>query len=459
GDEKNDSWIFSLAVLLSSTLVYNSVGTIDQDSMEKLHYVTELTERIKLKAKATADDDDSAEFKRTFPSFIWCVRDFTLKLEQEGKQITEDEYLQNGLKLKKGLSKAIMSYNFPRECITNFFKYHKCFVFERPASTADLQRLEELSESQLEPNFVKQTHTFCNFVFKNSQTKTLAGGHCVTGRMLGNLAVTYVESIRSGSVPCMENAVLALAQIENTVAIQDALSVYEAEMRQAESTFPTETQDEFLEKQTQFQSMALKAFMGRSFKDDKREYQGQLMRDLHHKNEDFAKRNEEASIRKCQDLLQVLSASLEKGIADGEFCKPGGHKRFVQEKQKIMETYNNSPKKGIKAAVVLQHFLEGKKHIETAVLKADESLTKRDIEAQEERIKKEAVERKLQEEKENAVQLMQTKKEQNRRLEQLAVMLKEKMEEEREKFLKENQWMIDEKMKVILISWVHEFHV
>uniref|UniRef100_A0A674IFD3 Guanylate-binding protein N-terminal domain-containing protein n=1 Tax=Terrapene triunguis TaxID=2587831 RepID=A0A674IFD3_9SAUR len=39
GDTKNDTWIFALAVLLSSTLVYNSKGTIDQFALEKLQYL------------------------------------------------------------------------------------------------------------------------------------------------------------------------------------------------------------------------------------------------------------------------------------------------------------------------------------------------------------------------------------------------------------------------------------
>uniref|UniRef100_A0A674IGC4 GB1/RHD3-type G domain-containing protein n=1 Tax=Terrapene triunguis TaxID=2587831 RepID=A0A674IGC4_9SAUR len=38
GDTKNDVWIFALAVLLSSTLVYNSKGTIDQFAMDQLQY-------------------------------------------------------------------------------------------------------------------------------------------------------------------------------------------------------------------------------------------------------------------------------------------------------------------------------------------------------------------------------------------------------------------------------------
>lgn len=38
GDNQNDSWLFALAVLLSSTLIYNSVGTINQQAMDQLQY-------------------------------------------------------------------------------------------------------------------------------------------------------------------------------------------------------------------------------------------------------------------------------------------------------------------------------------------------------------------------------------------------------------------------------------
>lgn len=38
GDTQNDTWLFVLAILLSSTLIYNSRGTIDQPAMEQLQY-------------------------------------------------------------------------------------------------------------------------------------------------------------------------------------------------------------------------------------------------------------------------------------------------------------------------------------------------------------------------------------------------------------------------------------
>ncbi|NWH55744.1 GBP1 protein, partial [Fregata magnificens] len=108
GDTKNDTWIFVLSVLLSSTLVYNSKGTIDQQAMDQLQYpccVTKLTEHVKLKAAPKESEDeleDSEKFVLFFPTFVWAVRDFTLQLEVDGKEISEDEYLENALKLKAG---------------------------------------------------------------------------------------------------------------------------------------------------------------------------------------------------------------------------------------------------------------------------------------------------------------------------------------------------------------------
>ncbi|CAM5176713.1 unnamed protein product, partial [Eretmochelys imbricata] len=272
GDTKNDTWIFTLAVLLNSTLVYNSMGTISQQAMDQLH---ELTERIKVKVAGEGswqEGEDSAEFLWFFPAFVWAVRDFVLQLELDGREITEDEYLENGLKLKTGAS----LYNLPRECIRQFFPARKCFVFVQPAGRRDLPRLEELQEDELEPEFREQVARFCRHVWETSKPKTIPGGHVVTGAMLGTLAVTCVDAIRSGAVPCMESAVLALAQMENSAAVGEAVAVYEEQLARR-AALPTESVQELLELHAQCEREALRAFMARAFKDDDRSFQGELM--------------------------------------------------------------------------------------------------------------------------------------------------------------------------------------
>ncbi|XP_075696452.1 guanylate-binding protein 2-like [Rhinoderma darwinii] len=446
GNCKNDAWIFSLAVLLSSALVFNSLGTIDQQSMEQLHYVTELTKLIKLKSSSD-QSNETAEYKRFFPSFTWCVRDFTLLLEKNDKPITEDEYLMSSLELKKGTDKRIQDYNLPRECILHFFHTHKCFVFDRPASKKKLQILETLKESELEEDFVEQAAIFYNFMLTNSRVKTLAGGIEVTGRMLGVLAASYVKAIQSGTVPCMENAVLALAEIENTAALQDALSKYECEMDKYIPKFPTETQQEFLTMHMESEKEAIKVFMGRSLNDKDQKYQRKLKELIDHKMIEYSTKNEKASRDFCRKLLQELSVTIENDILQGKYSVPGGHKKYLMKKLNVVEAYNIKPGKGIKALEVMQEYIAEKKEIEAAIIQADDSLTKKERQLAEERAQTENAEREKEIIVQNNKALQQRMEDQDRSFEQHKEMLMDKMEQERKMMMQQNELVISQKLK------------
>ncbi|XP_073426777.1 guanylate-binding protein 3-like [Dendrobates tinctorius] len=445
GDCKNDAWIFSLAVMLSSSLVFNSLGTIDQQSMEQLHYVTELAKLIKL--KSSTEDDNTGEYKRYFPSFTWCVRDFSLLLEKNGKAITEDEYLMSSLELKKGNGTKIMDYNLPRECILHFFHTHKCFVFDRPASTKKLQILEELEESELEEEFVEQTKRFYSYMIHHSRVKSLAGGAEVTGRMLAILTASYVSAIQSGTVPCMENAVLALAEIENTGAIQDAMSKYQCEMDKYVPKFPTETQQEFLNIHMECEKEAIRVFMGRSLNDKNQKYQRKLKELIDNKSNEYSTKNEKASRDYCRNLLQELSATMEKDILAGKYSVPGGHKLYLMEKLKVMEYYNTRPGKGMKALEVMQEFIHENKDIEAAIVQADETLTDKERQLAEERAQTENAEREKQIMEQNNKNLQQRMEDQERSFEQHKAMLMDKMEQDRKMMVQQNELVISQKLK------------
>lgn len=93
----------SYSILWWTTNTSSTQTQYTQDSVVFLNsalcsYVTELTENIQVKAQKRGDED----FMRVFPSFIWSVRDFTLRLEKEGKAITADQYLESALELKTG---------------------------------------------------------------------------------------------------------------------------------------------------------------------------------------------------------------------------------------------------------------------------------------------------------------------------------------------------------------------
>ena len=91
-DENHDAKIFLLAVLLSSMLIYNSVGTIDENALNSLSLIVSLSKKIQLRKESSDESDDVAKM---FPSFIWVLRDFTLKLvDLEGNRITPKQYLE-----------------------------------------------------------------------------------------------------------------------------------------------------------------------------------------------------------------------------------------------------------------------------------------------------------------------------------------------------------------------------
>lgn len=94
--------------------------------------------------------------------------------------------------------------------------------------------------------------------------------------VLGNLAETYVSAIRSGQIPCLDNAVLALAQIENSSAIERARAHYQKGMADWVA-YPTETQEELSEVHAVMEKEAVAIFINNSFKDEDQKYQLELM--------------------------------------------------------------------------------------------------------------------------------------------------------------------------------------
>ena len=49
-DNNHDMRVFSLALLLSSTFIYNSVGNIDEGALQSLNLLVGLTKNIQVKA-------------------------------------------------------------------------------------------------------------------------------------------------------------------------------------------------------------------------------------------------------------------------------------------------------------------------------------------------------------------------------------------------------------------------
>ncbi|XP_030641301.1 guanylate-binding protein 1-like [Chanos chanos] len=445
GDEKHDTWIFCLAVLLSSTLVYNSKGTIDNTALQKLHYVTELTKHIKVKM-GSSNDDQSTEFMSFFPSFVWAVRDFTLKLELEDQPITADQYLDNALKLRPGSSVKTEQYNLPRRCLREFFSPRKCFVFKLPTTEEKMSRMEQLRDADLHPSFLKEVEAFCSYIFTNAQAKTMREGLGLTGRMLGNLAETYVEAISSGQVPCLDNAVDSLSQIQNKRAVTEALDFYKSEMSR-NVQLPTETQKELSDIHTKIQGEAVEIFINGSFNDVKQKHQLELMRRMWSVYEEYCRDNVETSHKMSKSAISRVFSSLETELKKVSYMRPGGYTDYRSALKRATEQYRSEKGHGLMSEDVLNEYLSERKVFGNNILAADKSLTEFQQETERARLKIEADEQQRRAEEQQRRIKEQEIKDQQRTYNENVEQLRKKLKKEQETAKQELERVLDAKLK------------
>ena len=67
-DSNHDAKIFALALMVSSMIIYNSVGSIDDEAIQRLGLVIKLSKYI-----------DLDDIQQT-PRLLWLLRDFSLQL-------------------------------------------------------------------------------------------------------------------------------------------------------------------------------------------------------------------------------------------------------------------------------------------------------------------------------------------------------------------------------------------
>ena len=201
----HDSKIFLIAILISSLFIYNSFGAIDENQINDLSFVLNLSKTIKIKSVSLEDNEE--ELAKYFPTLLWLLRDFSLKLEDKnGNVITEKQYLENALVELSGMSNTIEEKNRVRALIRAYFPERDCFVMVRPIEEEkDLQNLQNLPDNQFRKEFLEQAKIFRNKVMKKTKPKRFKN-KLLTGSMLVELVQSILDSINSGSIPIIENS-------------------------------------------------------------------------------------------------------------------------------------------------------------------------------------------------------------------------------------------------------------
>lgn len=132
-DGNNDAKVFTLANLISSYLIFNSVGAIDEKSIGELNVVTQLSKNIILEEYSDLKNNEENLY-RYMPKFLWVIRDFTLELaDRNGRKLKPAEYLEDVLFEQNNAIKADESTKKIRRALTKFYKDRDCVTLVRPA--------------------------------------------------------------------------------------------------------------------------------------------------------------------------------------------------------------------------------------------------------------------------------------------------------------------------------------
>ena len=327
GDKTHDTQIFTLAILLSSVLIYNTKGVIDASSLDGLQLATELTKHVSSKATGDGDDETGEDFALFFPTLVWAIRDHHLSVEVDGEVISANQYLEHCLKQKRGQSAAVHQYNGLRRTIRAFFQNRHCFLFPSPCGQESLNSLDHMTLEELDPAFIQAGQTFTDFVSGQGPTKRVRG-KAITGSMWLTLAEQYVEAIVTGPIN-IGNAYDCMIRMENTKSVQTAIQSYKAEMDKLQLPQEIEALNAANSKAL---AAANKILLNTAVNiQEHREYSDNLNKELENLFSSLLEQNENCSMERCTDMLKALYQGIEDRVALGEFTKPGGHQDYKKE--------------------------------------------------------------------------------------------------------------------------------
>ena len=205
GQRNHEAAIFSLAILISSYFVFNSVGVIDETSINELSLVTQLSKRIAV----ASDRDNAGDHALSYytPKFLWLLRDFMLELrDQRGGAISSTQYLENALNDRSTTQKSSSTNKKIRDALLQFFKDRDCMTLVRPVNDEQgLKNLNRLSNKQLRPEFMDQLNGLREKILAKVTPKQLKGVN-LNIRMFFAMVENYVDAINTGQLPTISSA-------------------------------------------------------------------------------------------------------------------------------------------------------------------------------------------------------------------------------------------------------------
>mmetsp|Transcript_14472 Transcript_14472/g.34268 ORF Transcript_14472/g.34268 Transcript_14472/m.34268 type:complete len:1552 (+) Transcript_14472:171-4826(+) len=357
-NSQHDSTIFSLALLLSSYFVYNSVGSIDEGALNNLSLVVNLTKHIHVRSSAQGGEDDGADFSQYFPTFLWLVRDFTLQLvTPDGQAFTAKEYLERALQPAPGFTEQIEAKNRIRRMLTHFFPDRDCFTMVRPVTDESLlQRLSETPSEKLRPEFREQMHLLRKTILSRAEPKRMNGVN-LDGVALVNLAYAYTIAINTGAVPSIQNAWTYICENKCQQALNDAVKHYSAASKEMKEKDLPMAVDELEEVHREMEKEAWLLFNKHAIGQEAAGFKHQLEEKIRDLYRDLCAENAALGKERAKQTLEKLYQPIDMKLQEDGF---DNFDEYETERKKVKAAYGDEVPNGPSKTEVLMAFMEQK---------------------------------------------------------------------------------------------------
>lgn len=371
----NDHAIFTLSVLLSSVLIYNSVGVPTRTDLEGLDHIIKISQRIQVVSGQPLDKEDS---QHVFPSFVWLLRDVVLSLPK-GVENLKAYFLEKVFKMRGRPNEKSQKVV---DNILKFFPDFDAFPLSPPSSDATLiQNLTEKGrQGEISSSFKKGVEEFKKMLHsKLTPKRSFVGQGFVTGEALATLVEEYVQAVNSpGAVPVVESAWNVFTKTKCTQTLNDAKALYDGGIREFKEKvcLPCDDrkirnahQDYLLEALTFFETEAEDtAVMARWI------YIEELANYTDEAESALLRENNNLTEEQCSDLMKTLRVVwLDPVLKDVH--DPNDHEFLILEErlrsvyQKLDSDFKQQAKgdkslcSNLAYIYELQHFEEMKKHL------------------------------------------------------------------------------------------------
>ncbi|XP_053376333.1 guanylate-binding protein 4-like [Mercenaria mercenaria] len=405
------------------------MSTFNQDAVEKLTFISEMSKNISF---ANGEIKSDKKFDLILPTFVLCLRDFILDIQKDGEEITPDEYLEDCLELKPGKGKDIEKFNRPRECIMRYFQKRKCFTFDRPGNRRVMKRLETARKEELSEDFLQETQLFLDYVY-NCKPKVLLNSKPVRGEMFATLATSYIDAVRNGAIPDVDNAIQMVAKIENKRMANVAVEEFKAKLRLIE--LPILQVRDFNQLYEAIQNASLANFR-REAVFDAEEFEKRAIDDMD-KAWKLIKEQNSALIRDyCLTQLKKIHDGVTSARGGKEiYLIPGGYELYKEDIGKIKRQYKLTMRgvEDFEVSQTLNEFMEQETENDTEILMKDKRLTAADRQREIERMQRDNQEALEEQQRLHEKMLGEEKKRSEKHFKKLEMERKAYMEREEEK--------------------------